>query len=201
MSLAKKPLKPRKCKSCGNTFAPISSMSKACSVPCALALVAKANARKETKARREEAKATREAKEKIKTRGEHVKELQTVFNQWIRLRDANEPCISCGRLSSWPGQWDAGHYRSVGSNPASRFDPLNVNKQCGPCNVHLSGNLIAYRVGLVKKIGLEAVERLEGPHVPLKLTIPEIIAMKAEYRTKIRELKKQETEINQMEEV
>lgn len=199
MSLPQKPLKTRKCKSCGRSFAPISSMSKACSVPCALALVAKANARKEAKARREEAKATRAAKEKIKTRGEHMKELQTVFNQWIRLRDADEPCISCGRPPSWQGQWDAGHYRSRGSSPALRFDPDNVHKQCGPCNVHLSGNLIEYRVGLIERRGIRVVERLEGPQEPLKMTIADIVEAKAEYRARVRELKKQETEVNQME--
>lgn len=54
--------------------------------------------------------------------------------------------------------------------------------------MHLSSNLIAYRAGLVKKIGLEAVERLEGPHAPLKLTIAEIIEMKAFYRAEIRRI-------------
>jgi len=184
-------LKPKRCKVCARDFVPISSLSKACSVVCALELVRRDNAKKEAKVKREEAKATRSAKEKIKSRGEHLKEAQAAFNAWIRQRDAGLPCISCGRLASWQGQWDAGHYRSVGSNPASRFDPLNVNKQCGPCNVHLSGNLIAYRAGLVKKIGPEAVERLEAPHLPLKLTLPEILEMKAFYRAEVRRMKKE----------
>lgn len=186
----KKALKPRRCKHCGNSYTPISSMSRACSVPCAIALTEKAKAKAAARTAREERKSIRAALEKVKTRGQHLKELQAVFNTWIRLRDTGLPCISCGRPASWQGQWDAGHYRSVGSNPASRFDPLNVNKQCGPCNVHLSGNLIAYRTGLVKKIGLEAVERLEGPHIPLKLTLQEIQNMKAFYRAEIRRLKK-----------
>jgi hypothetical protein len=185
----KKALKPRRCRSCGNSFQPISSMSKACSVPCALALVHQANARKEARAKREERAATRVAKEKAKTRGTHLKELQAAFNQWIRLRDAGQPCIACGRHHQ--GQLHAGHYRSVGSCPELRFEPDNCHLSCQPCNVHLSGNLIPYRINLVKKIGLARVEWIEGPHLPLKLTLPEILEMKAFYRAEVRRLKKE----------
>lgn len=183
-------LKPRKCRSCGVVFQRQRSMQSVCSPACGLALAAKQRAQKEARARKDERKSLRAALEKAKTRGTHLKELQAAFNAWVRARDAGLPCISCGRPATWRGQWDAGHYRSVGSSPATRIDPLNVNKQCGPCNVHLSGNLIAYRAGLVKKIGLAEVERLEGPSEPLKLTIPEIVELKAHYRQKARELKK-----------
>ncbi|WP_249201251.1 recombination protein NinG [Burkholderia cenocepacia] len=187
-------LKAKKCRECGVVFTPARSMQKVCSPACAIALTEKDKARKVARAQRAERKSLREALEKSKSRWAHLKELQALFNRWIRARDADLPCISCGRPASWSGQWDAGHYRSVGSNPASRFNPLNVNKQCGPCNVHLSGNLIAYRAGLVQKIGLEAVERLEGPHAPLKLTIPEIIEMKARYRAELRKITNNQTE-------
>jgi hypothetical protein len=184
-------LKPKRCPSCKVVFTPVRSMQKVCGSPCAIAWAKKLADQKAARAKRDDRKSLREAMEKAKTRGQHLKELQTAFNQWIRARDAGLPCISCGRPASWRGQWDAGHYRSVGSNPASRFDPRNVNKQCGPCNVHLSGNLIAYRAGLVKKIGLSEVERLEGPHLPLKLTVAEIVELKAFYRAEVRRLKKE----------
>ncbi|CAG4889414.1 recombination protein NinG [Paraburkholderia gardini] len=184
-------IKPRKCRQCGCVYTPMSSMAKVCSVPCAIALTAKEKAAKQARAAKVERKSLREALEKAKTRGAHLKELQAAFNQWIRLRDAALPCISCGRPASWKGQWDAGHYLSRGSSPAIRFDPANVHKQCLPCNRHQSGFLVAYRVNLVKKIGLAEVERLEGPHEPLKLTIPEIVELKAHYRAKVREMKKE----------
>lgn len=182
---------PKRCRQCKVTFQPARSMQAVCSPACAQVYAKKLAEQKAARAKRDDRKSLREALEKAKTRGQHLKELQTAFNAWIRARDAGLPCISCGRPASWRGQWDAGHYRSVGSNPASRFDPLNVNKQCGPCNVHLSGNLIAYRAGLVKKIGLSEVERLEGPHLPLKLTLPEILEMKTFYRAEVRRLKKE----------
>ncbi|MBN3848643.1 recombination protein NinG [Paraburkholderia sp. Ac-20342] len=184
-------LKPKRCRQCKVTFQPARTMQAVCSPVCAAAWAKKVAEQKDARAKREERKSLRAALEKAKTRGAHLRELQTAFNAWIRQRDAGLPCISCGRSASWQGQWDAGHYRSVGSNPASRFDPLNVNKQCGPCNVHLSGNLIAYRVGLVKKIGLAEVERLEGPHLPLKLTLAEILEMKVFYRAEVRRLKRE----------
>jgi hypothetical protein len=183
-------IKPKKCRSCYEHFTPLRAMQAVCSPACAALLVLKAKAKRESKAKAEDRKVTREAREKAKTRGDHLRELQTVFNQWIRLRDAEKQCISCGRWASWKGQWDAGHYQSRGSEPALRFEPDNVHKQCGPCNVHLSGNLIKYRAKLIKKIGIERVEWIEGSHEPKKYTLAEIKEMKAFYRAEVRRLKK-----------
>jgi len=201
MGIARASIKPRKCRQCGCVYTPMSSMAKVCSVPCAIALTAKEKAAKQARAAKIERKSLREALEKAKTRGAHLKELQAAFNAFIRLRDAALPCISCGRPATWRGQWDAGHYLSRGSSPAIRFDAANVHKQCLPCNRHQSGFLVAYRVNLVKKIGLAEVERLEGPHEPLKLTIAEIIEMKAHYRAKVREMKREVANQLEMESV
>jgi hypothetical protein len=129
-------------------------------------------------------------KEKLKSRADHLREAQQAFNEYIRLRDAHRPCVSCGRHHE--GQYHAGHYRSVGANPELRFEPLNVWKQCAPCNTHLSGNLVNYRISLLQEIGAAKVEWLEGPHEPRKYTVEEIKTIKAEYRAKTRELKKGE---------
>lgn len=182
----------RKCRVCRNPFSVARSTQAVCSVPCAIALTEKDKARKAARAQRAERKSLREAIEKAKTRGTHLRELQAVFNRWIRARDAGQPCISCGRFHQ--GQWHAGHYRSVGSEPALRFEPDNVHLQCAPCNTHLSGNLIPYRSNLIKKIGAARVEWLEGPHVPKKLTIPEIVEMKAFYRAELRKIANNHTE-------
>ncbi|AOI76073.1 recombination protein NinG [Burkholderia sp. NRF60-BP8] len=182
-------LKAKKCRQCGVVFTPMRSMQKVCSPGCAMALAEKEKARKAARAQREERKSLREALEKAKTRGTHLRELQAAFNAWIRARDAGQPCISCGRYHQ--GQNHAGHYRSVGSEPALRFEPDNVHLQCQPCNTHLSGNLIPYRINLIRKIGLERVEWLEGKHEPQKLTIAEIQERKAFYRAEVRRMKKE----------
>jgi len=126
---------------------------------------------------------------KAKTRSDHLAELQDAFNAWVRLRDAGQPCISCGR--PYGDRWHAGHYRSVGSEPSLRFEPDNVHLQCPPCNLHLCGNQAPYRVNLVKKIGLERIEWLDGPHEPKKYTVAEIQEMKAFYRAEIRRMKRE----------
>lgn len=131
-------------------------------------------------------KSNREARAKLKGRREWLKEAQNAFNRYIRLRDSNEPCISCGRYHD--GQYHAGHYRTVGANPELRFEELNTHKQCAPCNNHKSGNIVEYRINLVKKIGEKALEWLEGPHEPKKYTIEDLKEIKAKYTKLAREL-------------
>ncbi|RON88449.1 recombination protein NinG [Pseudomonas fluorescens] len=186
----KKAPKPKKCKNpaCGISFPPQRLGQAVCSPKCALA-IAPANTEKARKAiAQRDRREIQVRKEKLKTRADHLREAQAAFNEWVRLRDADRPCISCGRHHE--GQYHAGHYRSVGANPELRFEPLNVWKQCAPCNTHLSGNLVNYRISLLQGIGAEKVEWLEGPHQPRKYTVEEIKTIKAEYRAKTRELKR-----------
>lgn len=137
------------------------------------------------KAKKEKAE-TKRRKEAVLTRAEWLGRAQAAFNKWIKLRDKDEPCISCGVTVS--PQWDCGHYLSRGSNPALRFDEDNCHKQCVKCNNYLSGNAIHYRIGLVKKIGLERVERLEGPHAPKKYTVEQIREIRQKYFLLAKEL-------------
>ncbi|MBT0716866.1 recombination protein NinG [Rosenbergiella epipactidis] len=97
---------------------------------------------------------------------------QAAFNTYIRTRDAEQPCISCGRHHE--GKYDAGHYRTRGASPATRYDEANCHKQCVPCNQHLSGNIENYTPNLIEKIGQEAFEVLMGPHPVKKWTREEL---------------------------
>jgi hypothetical protein len=187
------PSKPRKAKTCTNeecraSFVPQRLGQKVCSPACGLA-TKDVNQEKARKALADLGrKELRAAKEKVKSRAEHMKDAQTAFNAWVRERDAKLPCISCGRHHQ--GKYDAGHYRTVGSNPALRFEPLNCHRQCSPCNTHKSGDIVNYRIELVKRIGAELVEWLEGPHEPRRYTIEDLKVITAEYRAKTRELKR-----------
>jgi hypothetical protein len=80
-----------------------------------------------------------------------------VFKDWIRERDKDQPCISCGSYSTK----QAGHYYSAGHYPALEFDPDNVHGQCVRCNLYLSGNLTEYRKGLLKKIGSDGLKNID----------------------------------------
>lgn len=187
MTLAAKQPRPKKCRVCRETFTPRKALQVVCSPNCAL-LHAKRQGEKERKSLAQiERKAIREAKERVKPRSEYMKEAQSVFNAWVRERDQALPCISCGRHHQ--GQWHAGHYRTVGSSPELRFEPLNVWKQCAPCNNHKSGDIVNYRIELVRRIGAEQVEWLEGRHEAKRYSIEDLKAITAEYRAKLRELK------------
>lgn len=179
------PIKQKKCKACQSTFLPFRPLQVACSSTCAIEIAQKARAKKEAKEQRKE---LREAKERIKSRSEWMKEAQAQFNAYIRARDNDLPCISCGRHHK--GQYHAGHYRTVGGNPELRFEELNVWKQCAPCNDHLHGNIVNYRIELLRRIGEEKLAWLEGPHEPKKYTISELKEIKATYRKKANELLK-----------
>lgn len=135
---------------------------------------------------KEERKELRARKEKLKTRSQWLKEAQIEFNRYIRERDRDLPCISCGRFHG--GSYDAGHYRSVGAAPQLRFDEDNCHKQCVPCNQHKSGNAIEYRRGLVWRIGLLSVEALEAANNTRRWTIEDAKRIKAEYKAKTAEL-------------
>jgi len=183
----------RKKKTCANpacsvAFAPTKLGQKVCGWECGLA-IAPANqdvARKAIDQReRREIKVRRE---KLKSRADHMKDTQVAFNAWVRARDADQPCISCGRFHQ--GKNDAGHYRTVASAPELRFEPLNCHLQCSPCNTHKSGDIVNYRINLLQRIGAEQVEWVEGPHEPKKYTVDELKAMTAHYRELTRELKR-----------
>ena len=109
-------------------------------------------AKEQKKQRSAQRKRDKETRDRLKSRSDHLREAQTVFNKFIRLRDEKAPCISCGRHHK--GQYHAGHYRSTGACPELRFEELNVHKQCAPCNDHLSWNIVNYRINLIKKIGI-----------------------------------------------
>ena len=154
---------------------------------------AKAAARQVAKRSSDSAKIERLAKADLRKRkmdvkpiGYWMKRAQSAFNAWVRARDAEQPCISCGRHHQ--GQNHAGHYRPAGSNPEQRFEPDNCHLQCAPCNSHLSGNLTAYRPALIAKIGLARVEWLEGHHEPKRYRREDYQAIEAEYKAKLKKL-------------
>jgi hypothetical protein len=192
--IAKQP-KPKKCKNpaCGISFPPQRLGQAVCSPKCGLAIkdVNQAKARKSLdQVERREIKVR---KEKLKSRGEHMREAQQAFNEYIRTRDqaAGHLCISSGKPLDWSGNAvDAGHYRSVGSAPHLRFDERNCHAQSKQDNRFLSGNAVDYRIGLIARIGQEAVDALEADQSVRKYSVDQIKGIKAYYRAKTRELKR-----------
>lgn len=137
-------------------------------------------------------------------RGLRTKEAQKAFNAYIRARDNLDSCISCERVNAeventdgWKvgGAWDCGHYLTVGAHPELRFEELNAHKQCKSCNggsdkYAKKTKLVAtdYRINLIKKIGLDKVEWLEGPHEHKKYTCKDLKEIELKYKQKLKEL-------------
>ncbi len=170
----------KRCKACRQQFNPTRPLQAVCSPLCAHQHAI--NSREKL-----QRKETKEKLQALKTRSQWLKEAQVEFNKFIRERDRDLPCISCGRFHT--GSYDAGHFRSTGAAPQLRFDEANCHKQCVPCNQFKSGNAIEYRIGLVKRIGVEAVEALERNNEPAKFSIEDAKRIKAEYKQKLKALK------------
>ncbi|MBU0792082.1 MAG: recombination protein NinG [Gammaproteobacteria bacterium] len=188
----------KRCPSCRLMFTPARSSQAVCGeIECAIAHGQSEKGRESTRkalaqVERSEIKVR---KEKLKSRADHLREAQAAVNEYVRLRDAHLPCISCDSMPNdndlmTGSRWDAGHYRSVGACPELRYEPLNIHRQCVKCNRNLSGNAVEYRIRLVQRIGAEKVDWIEGPHPARKYTVEEINGIKAHYRALARELKR-----------
>ena len=194
MTIERKPAKPKKCRvaTCRASFVPQRLGQAVCSPKCALATVEVQKAKEKKSLALAGRRDIKVRKEALKSRGDHIREAQQAFNEYIRARDqaAGHLCISSGKPLDWSGNAvDAGHYRSVGSAPHLRFDERNCHAQSKQDNRFLSGNAVDYRIGLIARIGQEAVDALESDQSVRKYTVEEIKAIKAEYRAKTRELK------------
>ena len=194
------PKKPRKCRVCGADFQPHRCLQQACSFECEVKLAELAAAK--SKAKREKAERVADLAsrkiikiklDKLKTARDWTKEAQIAFNAYIRERDKERLCICCNQpLQSGDvgGKYDCGHYRSVGSAPHLRFDPRNAHAQRKQCNRWGAGRAVDYRLGLIARIGKEAVESLESDQEPRKYSIEELKSIKAHYVAKLKEIKR-----------
>lgn len=191
----------RKCKVCSAWFIPAYDNIRWCCPEHGAIYALELRAKEKVKAAAKRIKATHEAekadrkrlaerKQQVKPLSYFIKQAQQAFNEFIRYRDRDLPCISCGRHHE--GQYHAGHFRTTGANPELRFNEDNCHKQCSACNNHLSGNLTAYRPALIDKIGLARFESLMGPHEMPKWKRDDYIRIRDEYREKLRDMKKQE---------
>ena len=135
-------------------------------------------------------------REGMKTIPQLIKEAQVAFNAFVRARDRERPCISCGAprpdLSTLHAGRDAGHYRSTGSASHLRFHEDNCHAQCVHCNQWKSGNAVDYRIGLIQRIGLARVEALESDNEPVKWEREALRQIAVVYRARTRELLRKE---------
>ena len=181
--------KPKVCPYCKEEYTPFNSLNPCHLKPECATKWLRDNPEKAKKNRfKVERKELKDLKEKTLDRKYYLKLAQTTFNTYIRLRDKDEGCVSCGTRANV--KYDAGHFWNVGNNPAVRFDEDNNFKQCSKnCNTSLSGNLLEYRERLIAKIGQERFDALnERRNHVKKWTIEELKEIIQTYRNKIKTL-------------
>jgi len=98
---------------------------------------------------------------KKRSRKKLIENLDTVFSQYIRLRDADQEgycrCVTCGEKHYWK-RIQAGHFISR-KHYATRWDETNVHAQCVACNVFRAGEQYKYSLFLGADISHELLEK------------------------------------------
>jgi hypothetical protein len=113
------------------------------------------------------------------------KEVQVLFNSYIRARDSSNgffTCISCN-LTLPVKSMNCGHYFPVKGYNWLRFDPDNANGECQRCNGFDDAHLILYTWNLKKKLGDNRynllLDRAKNPQ--LEFTREELEILKSRY--------------------
>ena len=126
-------------------------------------------------------------KRKKPSRSKLVKQLDTIFSQYIRLKDSIDgiaTCFTCGVKKKWKGDgMQAGHFQSR-RHYSTRWIDTNVMPQCQKCNLWSAGEQFIFGQNLDIKFGEGTARRL---HIKaqqiLKISDKEIIEMIKRYKT------------------
>ena len=188
----------RKCSICKNSYDKTKlffvGLKCYCGPECGAVLGLELHTKKSTERLKADKRELKIRKDKINETVPHwIKKVQLEFNKFIRIRDKDEPCISCSTVKYKDNlitgsRWDCGHYRSVGSCPTLRFDPMNAHKQCVSCNRNKSGNIVEYRLGLIRRIGQDNVDWIEGPHEPKHYRVEDLKLLHTHFKRLIKQL-------------
>lgn len=85
---------------------------------------------------------------------------KTLVHAYVRERDKNKPCISCG--CQWNSDFQAGHHYAAGSFETLRFNLDNIHGQCQQCNLYKEGNFDNYALNLPFRIGIKKYNDLQS---------------------------------------
>lgn len=150
----------KKCKVCRAEYMPANAFQKVCGLECAKVMASKQIKKvveKEEKAKRAD---FRKRKAALKPKRTILNEAQAAFNDYVRYRDKDCPCINTGNYVSHNGNdSDAAHYVSRAANNAMRFDLRNVNKATKASNKQQEKYIHDYTENLKAKLGPERFEQ------------------------------------------
>jgi hypothetical protein len=91
-----------------------------------------------------------------------IAKLDTVFSEYIRLRDSDQngicKCITCGEYKHWR-EIDCGHFISR-DHHGVRWEEENCHAQCQSCNRFKSGKQFEHGLAVDKKHGPGTASKL-----------------------------------------
>ena len=158
--------KVKQCKHCGSETHSSLSCFKATRKPVRRSVTAS------------KAKKVKTPKKKAKTRSYYVKKLDSIYSQYIRLKDSRNgmaECVTCGEVKPWKDMQN-GHYMSR-AYQATRWLDMNCNVQCVACNVFKKGNYTEYAMYMINLHGPDGVEQLmKLAKTGEKITTPDLKA-------------------------
>lgn len=147
-------IRKKRCNVCFELFTPFNYLQKVCSTPCAISF-AKDKKQKETTS-------LRKYEKELKIEKKLPKELEKtkhLVHKFIRERDVDKPCISCG--SAYRSNFDAGHFYPSGKFSNIKFDFDNIHGQCIKCNRYNKGEFENYSLELPNRIGQDRFDALK----------------------------------------
>lgn len=115
---------------------------------------------------------------------------QSAVNEYVRVRDYEQGCISCDKDRYWDGQWHAGHLVPRGRNSFLRFHLWNINKQCSVCNYHNGGMVAAHERGVVSRYSQYRLDYLRAAPSSKRYDVDYLVRLASVMRAKTRVLKK-----------
>ncbi len=114
-----------------------------------------------------------------------VKNLDTVFSQYIRLRYAKNEiaeCVTCGKKDHWK-KLQCGHFQSR-RHYSTRWDENNAGVQCYGCNITSQGQQFLF----AKYLGFELAEEMVlKSKQTVKFTDSDLQDMIQHYKNKLKE--------------
>ncbi len=179
-----------KCKQCKTKKdnLKIFGLSLFCNSECAYEFARKKTSiQKGSKIKKKEA-ASDHRKLKESTSKTRIKAAKLACHLYIRTRDQNLGCISCGKALVL-GKFDAGHYMESGNFSFTRYHELNIHGQCTECNRFKGARLNEYEKNLRLKLGDEKVDWIhDNKNTVIKRTIEDYRDIEKYYKDKLKAL-------------
>lgn len=190
-----------KCRHCKAPFERKSARHIACSPACIIALTEKSAAKKLAAEAKRDRIATKQKLIEIKPLKWFKAKAKKALHLFVRTRDEGKPCASCDtilRNTGKPGgDYDAGHFRSVGSAKHLEMDLRNIWGQCKHCNHQLSGNSQEYERRLRISQGDAFVDELLSDNETRRYRREDYLVIEAWAKKEMKELKSGKNKNNQ----